>query len=111
MPVWYQGVLVLLQLLVLVPFVVIFMNSTVPGKPFLRRRLAFLIYLNVALLLLSLLYNDDFPSYYMMSLPTVAVMVGYIFTIKVSKPMNWFFIVVNILWFSLFPFGLCLKFL
>ena len=111
MPVWYQGVLVLLQLLVLVPFVVIFMNSAVPGKPFLRRRLTFLIYLNVALLLLSLLYNDNFPSYYMMSLPTVAVMVGYIFTIKVSKPMNWFFIVVNILWFSLFPFGLCLKFL
>ena len=87
------------------------MNSAVPGKPFLRRRLVFLIYLNVALLLLSLLYNDDSRLYYMMSLPTAAVMMGYIFTIKVSKPMNWFFVVVNILWFSLFPFGLCLKLL
>ena len=111
MPVWYQVVPILLQLLVLVPFTVIFMNSTVPGKPFLRRRLVFLIYLNVALLLLSLLYNDDSRLYYMMSLPTAAVMMGYIFTIKVSKPMNWFFVVVNILWFSLFPFGLCLKLL
>lgn len=109
MPSLLQIVLLVLQLAVLIPFVFIFMNSTVPGKPYLRRRLVFLIYLNISLLLMSLFYSNDFSLFYMMSLPSLAVMMGYIFTLKVSKPMNWFFIVINILLFSLFPFALCLK--
>lgn len=109
MPDVLQAVLLLLQLVVLIAFTVIFVKSTVPGKPYLRRRLVFLIYLNILLFLMSILYNEGFVLFYMMSLPSVAVMMAYIFSLKVSKPMNWFFIAMNLLWFALFPFSLCLK--
>ncbi len=110
-PTMVQFVAMILHIAILIPFAVIFFNSPVPGKPYLRRRLTFLIYLNILLLTLTLFYNKDFSLFYTMSLPSIAVMMGYIFTIKISKPMNWFFIIINILWFSLFPFSLCLKLL
>ncbi|MBO7301293.1 MAG: hypothetical protein J6U58_01125 [Bacteroidaceae bacterium] len=111
MPTLLQMVLFVLQLVMLILFTAIFMNSTIPGKRYLRRRLVFLIYLNISLLLMSLFYNADFSLFYMMSLPSVAVMMGYVFTLKVTKPMNWLFIILNFLWISLFPFALCLRLL
>ena len=106
-----QTISMALHAAILIPFAVIFFNSPIPGKPYLRRRLTFLIYLNILLLILPLFYNNDFSLFYMMSLPSVAVMMGYIFTLKTSKPMNWFFIIINILWIALFPFSVCSKYL
>ena len=111
LPTILQAFMIMLLLAILVPFIVIFMNSTIPGKPYLRRRFVFLIYLNISLLVMSLLYGNDFSLFHLMSLPSIAVMMGYIFTIRISKPMNWFFILINILWIALFPFSVCLKYL
>lgn len=109
MPDVLQAVLLLLQFVVLLSFTVMFVKSSVPGKRYLRRRLVLLIYLNISLFLMSLLYNEEFVLFYMMSLPSVAVMMAYVFSMKVSKPMNWFFIAMNLLWLALFPLSLCLR--
>ena len=97
------------ELLVLIPFVFMFSASATPGKPLLRKRLRFFAWTNFYLVLLSVLYSHDFALYYIWSLPAMAVMLTYIFTLKITRFSRFYFIAMAILLFAMIPFSLCLK--
>lgn len=104
-----DSLIIALELLVLVPFVALFSNSASPGKPLLRKRMQFFAFLNLYLVILSLLYSHDFLLYYILSLPSMAVMLAYIFSLGVTVFSRYYFIIINLLWLALVPFSLWLK--
>ena len=95
-------------LLVLVPFVVMFSGSASPGKPLLRKRLVFFAMMNVYLMALSLLYSDDFLLYYIWSLPSLSVMLTFVFSLKITAFSRYYFIIINLIWLAMLPFSLWL---
>lgn len=97
------------ELLVLIPFVIRFINSATPGKPLLRKRLRFFALQNLYLMLISVLYSQDFLLYYIWSLPALAVMLTYIFTLPITRFSRYYFIFINIIWLVMMPFSLWLK--
>lgn len=101
--------LLVVDLSVLIPFVFIFSGSSYPGKPLLRKRLKFFAWLNLYLIILSLLYSQDFLFYYMLSLPSLAVMLAYIFSLKVTRCSRFYFVLINLLLLAIAPLGLWLK--
>lgn len=101
--------IVVLEMLVLVPFVALFSNSASPGKPLLRKRMLFFASMNLYLVILSLLYSHDFLLYYILSLPSMAVMLAYIFSLGITAFSRYYFIFISILWLALVPFSLWLK--
>lgn len=101
--------LLLPMLLVLLPFAFIFSNSSTPGKPLLRKRLRFFALQNLYLMILALLYSQDFILYYIWSLPSVAVMLTYIFSLNITRFSRLYFVFINIVWLALVPFCLWLK--
>lgn len=101
--------LLVVDLSVLIPFVFIFSGSSYPGKPLLRKRLKFFAWLNLYLIILSLLYSQDFLFYYMLSLPSLAVMLAYIFSLKVTRFSRFYFVIINILLLVILPLSLWLS--
>ncbi|MBR2319075.1 MAG: hypothetical protein IKA52_05330 [Bacteroidaceae bacterium] len=96
-----QNILVVAaELLVLVPFVVLFANSSTPAKPLLRKRLHFFALLEAYLLALSLLYSHDFLFYYIWSIPFTGIMLAYIFSLNITKFTRFYFVVINIVWIT-----------
>lgn len=90
-----------LELMLLLPAVAIFAGSSSPAKPLLRRRLQFIMVLNFSLLLLSWVVSENFGLFYMWCLPGVAILGSYLFTARISRVMNIYFALVNILWILL----------
>lgn len=96
-------------LLVLIPFMLIFSNSASPGKPLLRKRLQFFALLNLYLMTLSLFYSQDAVLYYIWSLPSLAVMMTYIFSLNVTRFSRYYFVIVCLVWLAMPPVCLWLK--
>ena len=94
------------DLAVLLPAVVLFAGSPVPGKPILRRRLEFLMLACVWLMLLSWLYGNDFGLFYVWRLPAIAILASYILTLKVNKATNVYFVFINLLWLAVAAFSI-----
>lgn len=97
-----------IELGVLLPAMAVFAGSSVPGKPILRRRLTFVMLTNTFLLLMSWLSDNNFEMFYMWRIPGVAIMASYIFTMKVTKVTNIFFILFNILLLAVAAFSIWL---
>lgn len=95
-----------LELMLLLPAVVIFAGSSSPAKPLLRRRLQLIMVLNFSLLLLSWIVRGSFGLFYMWCLPGVAILGSYLFTVKISRAMNVYFALVNILWILIAAYSL-----
>ena len=96
------------SILVLVPFVTLFANSASPGKPLLRKRMKFFAWMNLYLMALSLLYSEDFLIYYIWSLPAMAVMLTFVFSLKITLFSRYYFIIINLVWLAMLPFSLWL---
>ena len=99
------------SILVFIPFIVLFSSSASPGKPLLRKRLLFFALLNIYLVALSLLYSQDSSLYYIWSLPALAVMLTYIFSLKITRFSKCYFIIINLVWLAMVPFSLWLRLL
>ena len=98
-----------MELMILLPFIVLFVSTRIPAKPILRRRILFVIVLDIYLMLLSWGYEDNFWIFYVWRLPALAVMVSYVFTAKQNKVMNIYFVFMNLVWISIAVLGLCLR--
>lgn len=86
------------EMLVLVVAVSLFFTSSLPAKPLLRRRLLFVFITNVYLLLFSFALPQDYALLLAWRLPGDAVMAVYVFSMRVTRLSNIYFIVLNILW-------------
>ena len=92
--------LTLMELGIILPAAVLFVGSSVPGKPLLRRRLSFVMLASVWMLILSWLYEEYFGLFYMWRIPLTAIIASYLFTLKVTKVTNIYFVFINILWLA-----------
>ena len=98
--------LTLMELGIILPAIVLFVGSSVPGKPLLRRRLSFVMLTSVWLLILSWLYAGNFELFYMWRTPLIAIMASYLFTLKVTKVANIYIVFINILWLAVAAFSI-----
>lgn len=94
------------ELMVLLPSSILFFSSSSPGKPMLRRRLFFLILLNSFLMLLSFIMPLQSELLYACRLPGNAVLLSYIFVLKITKLSNIYFIFVHIIWVTIALYSL-----
>ena len=85
------------EVLVWVMAVCFFFTSSSLAKPLLRRRLLFVILLNLFLWLLSWVVQQDFFLLLAWRLPGTAIMASYVFAAKVTRLTNIYFIVLNVL--------------
>ena len=108
-PSFHDVFVIVTELLVLIPFVLLFFNSATPGKLLLRKRLTFFALLGFYLILLSVIYSNDFIFYYILSLPVMAVMLTYIFSLNITKFSRYYFIFINIIWLSMGACSLWLR--
>lgn len=96
-------------LLVLLPAIVMFATSSTPSKPQLRRRMLFILLLNMYMLILGFVLPSSTELFSSLALPGVAVMATYILSFNVTKLSNCYFILVFLAWIALFVYNLCLK--
>lgn len=89
------------ELLSLVPAFAYFAVSSSPGKPLLRRRLLFVMVFNACTMLLSFVFHSQSELLYACTLPGTAIMFSYVFTLKMTRFSNIYFIFVNIIWIAL----------
>lgn len=94
------------ELGILLPAVVVFIGSSVPGKPMLRRRLSFIMVACACLMLLSWFSGDEFGLYYVWRTPGMAVLASYLLTLKVTRITNVYFVIINILWLAVAAFSI-----
>lgn len=92
--------LTVLELSVLLPSAVVFVGSSVPGKPMLRRRLSFVMVVCAWLMLLSWFSGEDFGLYYVWRIPGIAILSSYLLTIKQTRFSNVYFVFLNVLWLA-----------
>lgn len=97
-------------LAVTLPYAALFTGSAVPGKPYLRKRLQFLMLLDIYLFVLSMIYTNDFEIYYTWSLPIKGIMLSYIYTSKITFFTRYYFVLINIIWLLLAPLELWLMY-
>lgn len=94
-------VLLMTELGIILPAIAMFAGSSVPGKPFLRRRLLFIMITNTYLLLLSLLSAPNFEMLYAWRIPGTAVLSSYLFSLKVTRYSNIYFVLFFIFWLTI----------
>lgn len=95
-----------MELLVVVVALSLFFVSSLPAKPLLRRRFLFLIIVNLYLLLLQFVVPQDYSLLLAWRLPGVAVMAAFVFSMRVTRLSNIYFIILNVMW--LVTAALCL---
>lgn len=108
-PTPYRLLVLAMELMVMLPAMVVFASSPLPSKPLLRRRILFIILLHIYLLLFSWLSSDNFGLFYAWRLPAVAIMASYLFTVKQTRAMNIYFLIINVVWLSIAVIGLWLR--
>ena len=89
--------LLLFVLAVLLPSLFLFVGSSSPAKPMLRRRLSFVAVACVYMLLLSLVIGGGAHFFYICQLPFVAILASYVLARKETKLLNLYFVVLNVL--------------
>lgn len=94
----FDIVLHLTELFVMLPAAVVLVRNTSPARPVMRRMLAFFIIMNFYLCALDFLCSGDAGLFLVWRLSGVAVMCAYLFTIKMTKLSNIYFILITILW-------------
>lgn len=90
--------LVAMELGIILPVTVLFVRSSVPSKPLVRRNFMFVMIMNCFLLLLSCFIADAFELFYAWRVPGIAVMASYLFSLKITRFSNVYFIFVFVFW-------------
>lgn len=98
--------LTFIELGIMLPAAVVFAGSSVPGKPLLRRRLMFVMLASVWLMFLSWFSGENFELFYVWRIPGMAIMASYLFTVKMTKATNIYFIFINVLWLAVAAFSI-----
>lgn len=84
-------------LLLMLPAITIFVGNAYPAKPFLRRRLSFIMMADAYMLLLCYFVSGGAILFYFWQLPFLAVLAAYIFSEKETRLINVYFIFINVI--------------
>lgn len=110
-PTLHNALVMIVELLVLVPFVLCFANSSTPAKPLLRKRLRYFALLSLYLVLLSVLYSNDFVLYFIWNLPIMGIMLTYVLSLGLTRLSRFYFVVISAMLLAMIPFSLWLRYL
>ena len=89
------------ELVVLIPASVMFFASSSSGKPLLRKRLLFVVMLNICLIIMSFVVPKEGVLLYACRVPGNAILMSYMFVQRITRFSNIYFIFVNLIWISL----------
>ena len=96
-----QWLTLAMEILVLLVTLFVFFSSALPAKPLLRRRLLYMLIIDIYLLLLSFVVPQDYKLLLAWRLPTIAVMAAYVFSMNITRLSNIYFITLNIMWLAI----------
>ena len=102
----YNVSLLVAEAVVMFPCAVVFARSSSPAKPLMRKMLTFFIMTGIFLWVLSFVRGNDFSLLFTWRLPSLSIMMAYLFTLKVNRFTNIYFIVVNILYIAVAALGI-----
>ncbi len=91
-------VVLAMELLVWVVATYNYVSTSYPARPLLRRRVLFFIMFNAYLMLLSFALPHNFLLFLAWRVPGVAVMASYVFSMRVTRLSNAYFVILNIVW-------------
>lgn len=97
--------LLIMELGIMFPVIALFVRSSVPSKPHVRKKFVFVIIVNAFLLLVSCVSAANFELLYAWRVPGIAVMASYLFSLKVTRLSNVYFIVIFVFWIVIAAFG------
>lgn len=78
-----------------------FFASSLPAKQLLRRRLLFIFIVNIYLQIVSFVLPQDYMLLLAWRLPGLAIMSAYVFSMKVTRLSNIYFIAINTVWLAI----------
>ena len=102
----YFLLLLFAEALVMFPCAVTLARSGSPAKPLMRKMLTFFIMAGIFLWALSFVRGNDFSLLFAWRLPSLSIMMAYLFTLRINKFTNIYFVVVNILFLAVAAFGI-----
>lgn len=102
----YRLLILATEAVIMFPCAVTLARSASPAKPLMRKMLTFFIMTAIYLWALSFVRGDDFSLLYVWRLPSFSIMMAYLFTLKINRFTNIYFIVVNILYLAIAAFGI-----
>ena len=102
--------LLVISLTVLLSAVAIFFGRTSLAKPFLRRRISYLMWQNLYLILLACFVKQAWPVLYSWSLPAQAVLLAFVFSGKPTKVSNICFVLTCIYMLAVAVYSLWVRF-
>lgn len=106
-----RGLQLLVALMVMVPAVSVYAGSASPAKPLLRRRFLFIFVQSVYTLLVSFLVVGCEWTYCAWLLPGLAVMLSFVLSGKPTKLLDFYFIVIIVLFLVIYSYPLWLMLL
>ena len=102
--------LLAISLTVLLSAVAIFFGRTSLAKPLLRRRISYLMWQNLYLILLACFVKQAWPVLYSWSLPAQAVLLAFVFSGKPTKVSNICFVLTCIYMLAVAVYSLWVRF-
>ena len=102
--------LLVISLTVLLSAVAIFFGRTSLAKPLLRRRISYLMWQNLYLILLACFVEQAWPVFYSWSLPAQAVLLAFVFSGKPTKVSNICFVLTCIYMLAVAVYSLWVRF-
>ena len=105
-PTPYRVMLLVAEAVVMLPCAVVFARSGSPAKPLMRKMLTFFIMAGIFLWALSFVRGNDFSLLFTWRLPSLSIMMTYLFTLKMNRFTNIYFILVNILYIAVAAVGI-----
>lgn len=99
-------VAMVMEMGIMLPVIGLFVRSSVPSKPHVRRKFLFVMIVNVWLLLLSCISASNFELLYAWRVPGIAVMASYLFSFKATRLSNVYFILVFLFWILMAVFSI-----
>lgn len=102
----YNMTLLVIELSVMISATVLFMSNMTPAKPLMRKMFFFFILMNFYLWVVSIVKYQDSELLLVWRLPGLAVMMAYIFSLRITKLSNIYFVLLNVMTVVLALLGL-----
>ena len=93
-----ETALYVLEIVIMIISTILFAEGYNPTKPLMRKTLKFFMLMNLYLLIIAVFKAQDNDMLMAWRLPGLAVMSAYIYSYKVTKLFNIYFVVLNIWW-------------
>lgn len=101
-----QLLFIFAELFIMLPAAFLFFTTSSPAKPLMRKMLAFFMLANLYMWLLQWVFRGDSLLLLAWRLPGLAIMAAYLFTVRITKLSNIYFVLIFITWLIVAALGI-----